>query len=398
MRRPRTFAPTLDGLETRTLLSVATATQLSRKEPGLVRLLNDSRSTAQNLGALSSPRTINGSVGGSDPRDYFRFTVGQGRIEVRLTGLQADIDFELLRSNGSRIGSAAANAGTSSELKTYTLSGGTYYVNVYPGVSGASSTYKLSLKVLPTGGGGLGLTPQPSALSQRVVDYLNANRGRRIGGGECAHLATEALRVAGAQFVRTASDFPGPGDYVWGNLVKVVSATSGRAVDSSPSTAVLPGDVIQYRNAAFSTGSRASHHTSVVAEVDANGRPTKVYEQNLGNSGTKGVNRTATLRPFDMTKLTSGFIRIYRPQARTTTAGRYEFTIVNNTSSSQRFEIFGKASTLGPDNTASSYTTYWTTGSRPRLTLNGRTYDLVNGAGYRIVGSGSSATLQKLTA
>lgn len=237
-----------------------------------------------------------------------------------------------------------------------------------------------------------------ASLNQRVAAYLAQNVGKRLGGGECAHLASESLRVAGAKFGNVGPDSPGSGDYVWGTLVKTVEFKVGTAVDSRPSSALQPGDVLQYRNTTFSTGSKATHHTSVVAAVDSSGRVTKVYEQNLGNGGVKGVNRTVTLRPLDLSKLTGGFVRAYRPIARTAQTGHYEFTITNNAATSQTLDLLGKSFTLTSSNTTNSYATYTASGSRPSLTLNGKSFALDDGAGYQIVGSGKSITLQKLSA
>jgi hypothetical protein len=73
-------------------------------------------------------------------------------------------------------------------------------------------------------------------LNSKVAAYMATKVGVRCGGGECAHAATEALRVAGAEF--TSADFgpdsPQRGDYVWGTLVKEISAVTGRPVDSKP--------------------------------------------------------------------------------------------------------------------------------------------------------------------
>src|SRR5687768_10005145 len=62
---------------------------------------------------------------------------------------------------------------------------------------------------------------QTPTINEKVAAYLDAHLGQRVGGGECAHAATEALRAAGARFIRPA-DAPKPGDYVWGSLVKVL--------------------------------------------------------------------------------------------------------------------------------------------------------------------------------
>src|SRR6185312_6175539 len=115
-RRRRALSPALDVLDRRDLPSASPmAAALGGGRPeGNVRILNDTRSEATNLGAISGTQIRTGSVGGSDPRDYYRFEAQRGRLEVRLTGLDADLDFELLKSNGNRIGSAAEKSGTQS--------------------------------------------------------------------------------------------------------------------------------------------------------------------------------------------------------------------------------------------------------------------------------------------
>src|SRR5262245_7951826 len=107
---------------------------------------------------------------------------------------------------------------------------------------------------------------ETATLNDKVTRYAAGQVGKRVGGGECAHLATEALREAGARFIRPA-DSPGRGDYVWGTLVGQVEAEDGRAVVKVKGKA-RPGDVIQYRSATFTTGGRFPHHTALVAEVN----------------------------------------------------------------------------------------------------------------------------------
>lgn len=151
-RSRRALKPIMDSLDRRELLSVSppAIALLDAASDGVVMIQNDTRSDATNLGAISGTVTRNGSVGGTDPRDYYRFEGQRGKLEVRLSGLRADIDFELLNSSGKRIGSAASKSGTQTESKSYTLGGGTYYVKVYPGVKSANSDYSLRLKATPS--------------------------------------------------------------------------------------------------------------------------------------------------------------------------------------------------------------------------------------------------------
>src|SRR4051794_10673355 len=101
-RRPRrALVPTTDMLDRRELLSASPAASSLRSlstEP-VVRPQNDTRSAADNLGTIRGTKSVNGSVGGSDPRDYYKFVAQRGKLEVRLTNLSDDIDFELLNSS-----------------------------------------------------------------------------------------------------------------------------------------------------------------------------------------------------------------------------------------------------------------------------------------------------------
>ncbi|WP_435011126.1 PPC domain-containing protein [Tundrisphaera lichenicola] len=220
-RRPRrTWKPSGESLDRRELLStsagaalVALATPTS----------NDSRSGATNLGTIKGTKTFDGSVGGTDPRDYYKFVAGRGQFQIRLTNLRDDLDFELLRSDGSRIGAVEDNAGTRSELKTTNLAGGTYFVKIFPATSGARSDYRLSVKQVSgspaSGGGGTSnANPTASEILRAIKPLINAalpgiqraaeqeivnTPAQDIGGGsvkiESASVRLTNLRVSGSQ-------------------------------------------------------------------------------------------------------------------------------------------------------------------------------------------------------
>src|SRR5437762_2502408 len=52
---------------------------------------------------------------------------------------------------------------------------------------------------------------QSQSIGDRMVAYLDSMKGQRLGGGECAHLAEEALRVSGGKFILSGTTQ----DYVW---------------------------------------------------------------------------------------------------------------------------------------------------------------------------------------
>jgi hypothetical protein len=219
-------------------------------------------------------------------------------------------------------------------------------------------------------------------LPRRVYLQQQVNARRRIGGGECAHLATEALRIARAEFWR--DEPPGTMDYVWTSN-RIARLTHGRQLAYRR---FQVGDILQYHNATFSAGGDLAHHTQVVAAVGYRGRITQVYEQNVGG------NRTAQRRAVrDLTKLTGGSVSIYRPVARVRRAGRVEFTIVNNTSVSRTYKVLigsveKETTTLSAVNTVDSYRQgLWNFSGTARPTLKvGNISPLVieDGAAYEL--------------
>ncbi|MDB5339634.1 MAG: Subtilisin [Planctomycetaceae bacterium] len=112
---------------------------------------DDSRTEAVNIGTVSSGANISfaGNISGSDTSDYYKFVVTSTKSgQVNLTGLSADLDFEILNSSGTRIGSVANKSGTQSESLNFSnFAAGTYYIRVFKGVSSASSNYTVNLKV-----------------------------------------------------------------------------------------------------------------------------------------------------------------------------------------------------------------------------------------------------------
>lgn len=125
------------------------------------------------------------------------------------------------------------------------------------------------------------------ALSQKVRKFCLESFDSCVGNGECAELATQALKSSRA--TRT-------GVYTWGRELD----------DREP---VLPGDIVQLELARLKTSdfSRSfPHHTAVVEEV----RPTEivVLQQNVGPKG-KIVQRDR----WPTNAARDGSIVVYRP-------------------------------------------------------------------------------------
>lgn len=248
------------------------------------------------------------------------------------------------------------------------------------------------------------------SINQKVVTFLKSKVDVRVGGGECAQAASEALRVSGAGFQATdlGQDHPEKGDYVWGTLVKVVSSDEEKPVDSAPAAKVLPGDILQYHDCRFvfvtvsgnSTRTQtitAQHHTSIVAKVDPTGQyPIEVFEQNAPNVQNVET-RQVMLSPIDLSGLRAGWIRIYRPKPRRDEPGKYQISIVNNTAETQEATIKFDGSvlskiTLSPANTAASYvlpvfSTQATTKKFSIVLSNRVSMNVSNGSGYEIYDS-----------
>ena len=139
-----------------------------------------------------------------------------------------------------------------------------------------------------------------AALGEKVVKFCKENKGKMVGDGECGTLAQAAIREAGGRPVNEFAESPGPGDYAWGELVFVLEVKDGKKKRDPADAKARPGDVVQYRDAAFRKGGGIAifpHHTAIVAEVKSNG-DLVVYEQN--NLGKKEVTQgTLSMAGFE---------------------------------------------------------------------------------------------------
>ena len=224
---------------------------------------------------------------------------------------------------------------------------------------------------------------EAQTINNSMVTFLNGRVGTRVGGGECAHMAIEALRVAGGEFYRSdlGADSPASGDYVWGSLITVISYSNSKWSDSNPTIACLPGDVIQFgAGTKIATATYLTRHTAVVQAVNTKQRPSAVFQQNFN------AVRSVTTASIDVTKLTAGWIRIYRPIPRIDAANTWKFTVVNNASTQQTYSLMAGTTTIGSvtvtaANTSGSFYVHkvTTSGTVPNVVNNGNSI-LVNNA------------------
>lgn len=151
----------------------------SQGEPG------NSAAEAMALGRLSGSRTVTDAVSSLDRNDFFKFSIGQaGAFNLRLTGMTADADVQLLGGDGRTVLATAQNSGAANESMTRNLTAGDYYVRVYQ-YSG-NTNYSLSLSApsaAPTPAPSPAPTPTPtptgdSAFVNRVLQLTNQFRAQ----------------------------------------------------------------------------------------------------------------------------------------------------------------------------------------------------------------------------
>ncbi len=229
------------------------------------------------------------------------------------------------------------------------------------------------------------------SINTLVLEFAQAHLGEQVGSGQCADLASEALRVAGADF---AVDDPGNGDYIWGTLIATI--TPGN--DSNPTVPCVPGDIIQYQNVTLADGSTAAHHTSIVAAVNANRRPTYVYEQNVNGNLTDVYDSSV----INAQTVEQGTIHIYQPVPRVDSPGEVQFTVTNDTSNAQTVTLYENGTaefsdSLNAYQTLGSYFYLWVTSNPPAtwtIGVGGQQIPLNNAAGYEVDATSNGSSIQ----
>ncbi|HEU4858553.1 MAG TPA: T9SS type A sorting domain-containing protein, partial [Chitinophagaceae bacterium] len=109
---------------------------------------NDVSTNGSTGGAATIPLNtdIQGTISSRGDNDYYRVVIiTGGTITISLTTLPANYDLVLLNGSGNTLQTSASN-GTASETINATVTGGTYYIRVYPrnnGAWNANSCYTL---------------------------------------------------------------------------------------------------------------------------------------------------------------------------------------------------------------------------------------------------------------
>lgn len=156
--------------------------------------------------------------------------------------------------------------------------------------------------------------PEVPELNRKVLEFARASLGKKIGDGECATLALRALREAEARGLGISRE----GEYVWGKLVRTVKP------DANVPGEVLPGDIVQFRNAVLEGKIKGETfesvyplHTAIIAAVKEDGKVVELLHQNTGDFNARDEDRRKVQRTvlrFD--DLKKGTAKIYRPQPR----------------------------------------------------------------------------------
>jgi hypothetical protein len=253
--------------------------------------------------------TVRGTGTGSDAVAAEKAAVADAVVQAASAVLDEPTFKKHKATISDKVAPKAGDAVKSHEvLKTENGIGGQVLVRVRAVVDRAALLAKLAEAKVPVPG--VADKDDPSAaVREKVVKFCKDHKGEMVGDGECGTLAQAALREAGAKPVNEFAESPGPGDFAWGDLVFSLEVTGGKRKKEPADAKAKPGDVIQYRDAAFRKGGGIAlfpHHTAIVMEVKSNG-DLVVYEQN--NLGKKQVTQ-GTLNPGG---LAAGWIRVYRP-------------------------------------------------------------------------------------
>ncbi len=150
----------------------------------------NSLETAREIAISSNGTTIRDAVGGGDIGDIYRLSIGQEgtNLRVELNGLGANIDLQLLGSDGTVLATSLNPENGSEVIDIQALGTGTYYLQIYPGNSEAVSNYNLSFfttlvaATSPSNQTASITTESPSssiqlhAFIKRVLDLTNLER------------------------------------------------------------------------------------------------------------------------------------------------------------------------------------------------------------------------------
>ncbi|MBL7903064.1 MAG: hypothetical protein JNK73_13790 [Bacteroidia bacterium] len=153
-----------------------------------------------------------------------------------------------------------------------------------------SSLHQLNNQTKPKSSA-CGETPE---LNKKILTYVKANMGKRLGNGECWDVVAGALNYVGAKWDKKFN--------------------FGKLVDYKKDC-VFPGDIIQLNDAMMHDEpvkgvhvyDEYPQHSAIILEVK-NTQEYILADQNFG----LGKNKLNT-HPINLKKLTKGTVKVYRP-------------------------------------------------------------------------------------
>jgi hypothetical protein len=152
---------------------------------------------ARSLTITASPKRTRNLIGGTDPFDFYSFTLSQqSTLSLALTKLRANADLALLNSSGTVI-AASSRSGRKAEAIALTLNPGIYYIQVSPRNANQVTRYQLTRSAISTqqsSGGTTGGNTSP---------LLGINTGLQLVRGETRNIDGNVLQVIDAE--QTAS-------------------------------------------------------------------------------------------------------------------------------------------------------------------------------------------------
>jgi hypothetical protein len=117
-------------------------------------------------------------IGGGDSNDYYRFTLNNtSDFRLRMTGMTADANVQLLNSSGAAI-ALSTSPGRANESIISHLNAGTYYVRVHP-YGGEKTNYTLSLSAEPDEAGNTLSAARAIGIGPTAVNFTD-----QIGGSD----------------------------------------------------------------------------------------------------------------------------------------------------------------------------------------------------------------------
>ncbi len=139
------------------------------------------------------------------------------------------------------------------------------------------------------------------SLNERIIRFVDSNKGRQVGSGECWDLAAGALEFAGAYLDRST---------------KASVYMFGKAMNPRHDI-IYPGDIIQFENVIIQFRrdnnkyiEKMPHHTAIIYTVNGPGRYLIAHQNNSKTGKRVGITY------LDLKHIKQGEFIIYRPVAK----------------------------------------------------------------------------------